>query len=283
MFYSVILHQLKNKDKMIEFKKQLITPTIAKQLLEQNTINRNVKKPVVELYSRQMANGEWREDTGEVIKISKTNRILDGQHRLLAIVKSNTAINLHIAYNVDDTVFSVLDTGSKRNSTDTFKVANIKQGNTIPSIITMYNLLSNNQKRGARINNVSTNSELLDQYNEDPIFWQNIAKESHNMYLTFAKIIHPSYIGGFYAFLSKLDSEKATQFMHQLTTGINITNQSVTLLRTKLMQDKMSLRKMNHTLKVALTIKTWNFFIKGIQVQILKFDPIKEEYPTAIK
>lgn len=268
---------------MIEFKKQLITPTIAKQLLEQNTINRNVKQPVVDLYSRQMANGEWREDTGEVIKISETNKILDGQHRLLAIVKSNVAINLHIAYNVNDSVFSVLDTGSRRNTTDTFKVAGIKQENTIPSIISMYNLLLNNRRTGVHVNNKSTNSELLEQYYQDPEFWQNIAKESHNMYLSYAKILHPSYIGGFYAFLNKLDSEKATQFMQQLTTGINITNNSVALLRNKFMQDKMSIRKMNQTLKIALTIKAWNFFIKNTEVQILKFDPIKEEYPVAIK
>jgi hypothetical protein len=63
-----------------------------------------------------MINNKWKQDTGECIKISKTGRILDGQHRLKAVILSNCSIYFYVATNIDDSVFDVLDTGKARNS-----------------------------------------------------------------------------------------------------------------------------------------------------------------------
>jgi hypothetical protein len=267
---------------MVQFQKQLITPTVAKQYLEANISNRRVKIPVVMQYANDMLNGRWKEDTAETIKISKTGIVLDGQHRLMAIVKSGVSVFFTVAINLDDSVFDVIDTGSSRNASDTFKVKGIKQESSIPSTISFYNLLSKNMKQGARKNNKSTNAMLLEQYYEDEMFWQNVARQSHAWYLSFAKIIAPSFIGGFYAFFLKLNEDKAHEFMTQLTTGIDIKNNTISLLRNKLMQDKMSLRKMPITLKTAFMIKTWNVFIKNETHKILRYDALNEPFPVAI-
>jgi hypothetical protein len=265
---------------MLEFKKQLITPTIAKQYLEANVFNRRVKAPVVYRYANDMANGKWKEDTAELIKVSKTGVILDGQHRLMAIIKANVSLYLHFAIGLEDTVFDVLDTGSTRNATDTFKVKNIKHENSIPAIISMYNLLNNGHKPNThKVRN--TNADLLNQYFLDENFWQNVARQSHNWYLSFAKILPPSFIGGFYALFVNINKDKADEFMKQLTTGVAIENEVVNMLRNKLMQDKMSPRKMPSTLKMALIIKAWNVFVKNQTIKMLKFDTIRDEFPTA--
>jgi hypothetical protein len=267
----------------VEIKRQLITPSIAKEYLERNVSNRRVNDSRLLSYVKDMINGKWKEGTAEPIKVSKTGRILDGQHRLLAIVKSNRSIFFHVATNLDDSVFDVLDTGKSRNASDCFTVAGVKMSNTIPSIIAHYNLLKEGKKVGQQRNTKATNSELLKQYYNDEIFWQNVARKSTNWYIAFAKIMAPSMIGGFYAYLHGLNPTKAELFMNQLCTGSNITNQTINLLRTKLMQDKMSPRKMPPTLKMALIIKTWNNFITGTSVKILKFDTIRDEFPRAIK
>jgi hypothetical protein len=77
---------------------------------------------VVNRYAQDILAGRWKEDTGEVIKVSKSGIVLDGQHRLYAIVKANTPIFLHIAYGIDDSVSDVLDTGSVRSASDVFKL-----------------------------------------------------------------------------------------------------------------------------------------------------------------
>ena len=268
---------------MIHFNQIMITPTTAKGMLELNTSNRRIKKAIVDMYAQDMAAGRWKENTGEVIKISQTNKILDGQHRLKAIVKSNVPILMHIAVGLEDDVFSVLDTGSSRNATDAFMVSGIKNENMLPSIISMYNLLDANKRYGAQKNNKSTNSVLLDQYYSNEDYWQNLAKRSKIWYLAFSKILQPSFIGGFYAFFSKLDEDKAYQFISELCTGSGSNNFVINLLRNKLMQDKMSPRKMPPSLKIALIIKAWNYFVTDKSVKFLKFDTVNEEYPKAIK
>jgi hypothetical protein len=163
-----------------------------------------------------------------------------------------------------------------------FRAAGIKNDNSIPSIIAHYNLMCSNAISKGQVNNKSTNSELLEQYYLDPEKWQRIANHSRNWYMNFAKILQPSYFGGFYALFSELDSEIAFSFFQQLATGSDIKNSSINLLRNKLMQDKTSLRKMTPSLKMALIIKTWNYFIKGEEPKILKFTPMLDEYPKPI-
>ena len=267
----------------LEITKQLITPSIAKKYLEQNVNNRRYSQPVLLRYTADMINNKWKQDTGECIKISKTGRILDGQHRLKAVILSNCSLYFYVAHNIDDNVFDVLDTGKSRNSSDCFYVAGIKASNTIPSMISYYNLLKDNKKEGVQINQKSTNSNLLEQYYKDELFWDNIARSSNSWYIAFAKILKPSMIGGFYAHFYKLNSNKAEAFMNQLCTGSEISNSIINLLRNKLMQDKMSPRKMPTNLKMALIIKAWNHYINNNNVKILKFDTIRDDFPIAIR
>ena len=42
-----------------------------------------------------------------MIKISKSGTILDGQHRLMAIIKANKGIWLHLATELDESIFDV--------------------------------------------------------------------------------------------------------------------------------------------------------------------------------
>jgi hypothetical protein len=266
----------------MEIKKLLLTPTIAKQYLESNVNNRNVKNRLVTQYANDMINGRWKIDTGETIKISKSGTILDGQHRLLAVIKANLPVYFHIVTDLEESVFDVLDTGSKRNASDVFKIKGAKMDNTLPSIISFYNMLHHGRKYNRDKKGDSTNSALLEQYLKDEQFWYKLGLRTMSWYDAFAKILPPSFIGGFYAYLIDKNEIKAYEFMNQLCTGINIQNDTIYMLRNKLMQDKMSIRKMDVNVRVALVIKTWNSYIKNQNIKILKFDHIREEFPEAI-
>jgi hypothetical protein len=267
---------------MINFKKELITPTLAKQLLEANINNRPLKGYLVSQYANDIINKRWKDDTAEMIKISKTNIILDGQHRLHAIIKANIPVYFHVATNLEDEIFDVLDTGSTRNACDVFKINGITRYNAIPSIISFYNTLKENNKKGARKKIRGTNAVLLDQYMQQDKYWDNVSRLSHNWYLAFAKILPGSQIGGYYSYFEQLNSEKAFDFIDKLCTGMNIDNDVISILRNKLLSDKMSLKKIPPTLKMAFIIKSWNAYVKGTNFKILKYDAATEEFPTAV-
>jgi len=267
---------------MLEFKKELITPSRAKELLEANINNRRVRAEIVIRYSKDILAGRWKEDTGEVIKISKSGIVLDGQHRLFAIVKANTAIFLHVVYGVNDSVSDVLDTGSVRSAADVFKLNHITNDSSIPSIMQTYYLLKNGHFTQGQKDMRLTNAQLLEKYYENDHLWQDVCKKSHGWYLSFAKILPKSFIGGFYSVFKEIDQDLAEIFMDELCSGINVSNGTMLLLRNRFMQDKMSQKKINSTLKTIYMIKAWNCFVKGIVLKKLSFDSDRESYPKIL-
>jgi hypothetical protein len=262
------------------YQKELITPSIASSLLELNTSNRRPKNPIVSRYAKDMLNGLWKTNTAEFIKISKTNKILDGQHRLMAVVKSGVSTYFDVARGLDDDIFDVLDTGTRRNASDVFKISGIKNEHAIPSIISHYNRYKSNNFSNGQVDQKLNNTELLNEYHSNEVYWQDVARHTLSWYSTFAKILQPSIIGGFYAAFHDVDPSLAFSFFNELATGLDVTNRTINLLRNKLMQDKVSPRKMQHSLKCALIIKTWNYYIIGKELTILKFDTVRDDFPT---
>lgn len=267
---------------MLEFKKELITPSRAKELLEANINNRRVKAEVVNRYAQDILAGRWKEDTGEVIKVSKSGIILDGQHRLYAIAKANTPIFLHIAYGVDDSVSDVLDTGSVRNASDVFKLNGIVNDGAIPGIIQFYYMVKTERFGSGHKDTRLSNAEILSKYYENEAMWQEVFRKSQCWYIAFAKILSRSLIGGFYCRFREIDPELAEQFMNELCTGINVSNDTTRVLKNKLIQDKMSNKKISSTIKNIFIIKTWNCFIQGTELKRLSFDYENESYPKIL-
>lgn len=94
-----------------------VTPKLAAKWLESNEGNRHVRQRDVQKYARDMLAGAW-DRTAEPIKFSPTGRLLDGQHRLLAIIEAGVTARLAVAYNVPDTAQARMDTGSTRTAAD---------------------------------------------------------------------------------------------------------------------------------------------------------------------
>jgi hypothetical protein len=94
-----------------------ITPEVAKAMLERNTENRSVRKAWVTYLARQMSGGHWK-PTADGIAIRKDGVIMNGQHRLLAIVQSGVAVDLLVVTGFDKESFLVMDRGAGRTIAD---------------------------------------------------------------------------------------------------------------------------------------------------------------------
>lgn len=269
----------------MKIEKVLITPETAKKMLEMNTNNRKVNDSVVYKYSREIVNGTWKEDTGELIKISKNNVILDGQHRLLAVIKSNKCINFHVATEIEDDNFKVLDTGKSRSGGDIFKLAGVKNYNNVSSIIQLYNNVYNNKSNAIKATNTTSlrPQELLNLYEEQPEYWQTVFNLAQNLHTKFQRIWNLTEVGMFIAVLDNCDMVKSREFIRQICEGVDVSNNIVILLRNKLIADKVSVnKKMSVVYRRSLIIKSWNVFYTNRDVKVLKFNPDVENYPEII-
>ena len=101
----------------MEAKIELITPQIAEQYLAKNSNNyRRLYKATVDQYASEMINGEWIFN-GEAIKFNKSGKLVDGQHRLSAIVKSGCSVPMVVITDVNDDV-NTFDIGKTRSVSD---------------------------------------------------------------------------------------------------------------------------------------------------------------------
>ena len=100
-----------------------MTPEWAAKLLGTiNTHNRKLKPGHVKNLSEAIIKGDWKL-TSHGISIGSDGALLDGQHRLAAIVKSKKNVQVVLSKNCDPSTFSVIDTGARRSAGDAIALA----------------------------------------------------------------------------------------------------------------------------------------------------------------
>jgi len=115
----------------------LVTPELAKDFLSRNSRNRPLSEFNVAFFEAQLKNNEMQL-THQGIAISSLGRLLDGQHRLTAIVRTGIAASLLVAFDVPEQVFSVLDTGSRRTAADVLAIDGAKYSAAIAAGIRLF-------------------------------------------------------------------------------------------------------------------------------------------------
>lgn len=93
-----------------------VTPELAARwLADHNAGNRSISKHIVRNYAAEMAAGNWKL-THQGPAFDDTGRLIDGQHRLAAVVESRVSIPMHVTFGADPETFTVLDIGYKRQA-----------------------------------------------------------------------------------------------------------------------------------------------------------------------
>ncbi len=98
-----------------------ITPEKATEYLKHNKNNRPVTKSLVNFLARQMPTS-WRV-THQGIAFDKAGNLIDGQHRLMAVVESQATIRLMVTRGADPETMIVVDTHRARTDADALTIA----------------------------------------------------------------------------------------------------------------------------------------------------------------
>jgi hypothetical protein len=98
-----------------------ITPAMAKKYLGENTRNRGVRENVVNKLAGAIERGEWRL-TNDALTVNGDGTLLNGQHRLHAIIKADTPVEMLVLRGVESDTQDVMDTGARRNIADILKL-----------------------------------------------------------------------------------------------------------------------------------------------------------------
>lgn len=100
---------------------EIIGPVEAERYLARNLSNRKLRKQTVEQLAGVIRRGWWQ-TTHQGIAFDVDGNLLDGQHRLKAIVLSGMAVEITVTRGLQKSAFTVIDVGLKRNFNDLLDV-----------------------------------------------------------------------------------------------------------------------------------------------------------------
>lgn len=91
----------------------LVTPAQAEKWLEKSAPNRPVSDATVRQYATDMRKGNWRL-TGQAVIFDWNGNLIDGQHRLWAVVESQQSVSMFVVHGVDPEAFMSIDRNRPR-------------------------------------------------------------------------------------------------------------------------------------------------------------------------
>lgn len=221
-----------------------------------------------------MSSGEW-ELNGEAIKIARTGRILDGQHRLMVAAENDFTFQTLVVYGLEDDVQDTMDTGKARSVADVLAIAGYANSVSLASIVTGIIRKERYGLRAAVYDGSSsyqvTARQTLNRVEQEPSLTElpNLAYQMRKSGL------NGKLSGILYYTFSDIDQEDADYFFTKLETGESLErNDPILVLRELLLNLKSSVKGQVKTGYVAaVTIKAWNKFRSGEQISQLKFRP----------
>lgn len=118
------------QDVTVRAKEMTITPRMAEDWLRKTAPNRRISDAAVSRYAEDMRRGRW-ESNGSTIVMGQSGKILDGQHRLTAIIRAGVPVNMVVVSGVEDSAFKTIDTGRSRSVADVLKVMGFASSNNL--------------------------------------------------------------------------------------------------------------------------------------------------------
>ncbi len=145
--------------------KEKVTPEQAQKWLETMPPNRLARERRVRSIVRAINQGDWRLN-GETIVLDQDDNLLDGQHRLLGIVRSKRTIEMVVITGVERSAFPTMDTGASRTFSDVLKIAGHSKCNVLAAAIRWHWRYINSGEQLA--NEQTTANELLRHMEDHP-------------------------------------------------------------------------------------------------------------------
>lgn len=231
-----------------------ITPAQAKKLLERNTNNRPLSGAHVKFLCGVIRRGEWKLN-GDAIRYNST-ALIDGQHRLAAIVETGIPLQTVVVDGVDSGVFDTIDTGKNRGGSDVLAINGVKNSTTVASALRMIRYIVTSET--SKMSNIQT-QDLYDQY-EDVSNSCSIAKRC-------SKILGSSIGCALHCLFSRVNQVEADSFFEQLNTGVGLkTKDPILALRDRLIRNKDAYAKLHSKQIAQLVIKAWNAHVMGEKI-----------------
>lgn len=260
-----------------------VTPDLAHEILAGNTINRNVRRQWVKFLAEELTGGRWHL-TNDAVMITPDGTLMNGQHRLLAIISAETAGDLLVIRNADIASLPALDIPTKRNLADALKLAGFTDLTVTAATVGMIFKLTDPERQFP--------TALSVRYSFEPQI-EFAVKHSDALQQATAvaakvrrRLVFPgSMVGALWFLQSDIDPDDATEFWESVTEGLRLDQNDPRFAWRRWVERERT--RANHrsttAAKMAVSIKAWNYWRDGITIDFISWKPggaSPEPFPT---
>jgi hypothetical protein len=258
---------------------EAIDPRLAAEYLKTRPENqRTVKGRNLSGITASMASdGEWV-FSGDPIRFNENGQLMDGQHRLLALIATGKTFKFVVQRNVPNEAFMVIDTGSRRSPADVLKISGYKYTTgvaaAIRAMIGLGNVAAGKTPHTSLTKATCSHAVLLQNAKK----WGSRLEDSMKIMATgpARQVCHPPGMFAALHFLfSERNAKEADTFFKSLIVGDAFefgSKDPIFQLRNTLINNRISSNKKRAThYLVAVTIKAWNLYMDRQSVITLQF------------
>lgn len=240
-----------------------VTPDLASHWLHKaaGTHNRKLKWPVAQKYARDMRAGQWQL-TCQGIEFDPEGTLLNGQHRLHAVVIADMPMTFLVGFNVKPEAQKAMDIGALRTLFDAFTLAGVRDASVVATVVRVLVMCEKAGTLAAyhdyRYNPTRAECWAYFEAHQDV---QDVATLARAL-----RICLPTSVAGVLVYLTRknhpVESEK---FWRALATGVGLGGNDIRhLLRERLIRNRQdNHNKMVELDVMACTIKGWNGYLSG--------------------
>jgi hypothetical protein len=256
----------------VDIQVEKITPATAGAWLQTMGRNRPASEQTVARYVAAMERGEWLVN-GESIKFDTYGKLIDGQHRLTAVVRSEVPIESLVVRGLNGDAFETLDTGKNRKLPDLLALHGFVDVNNLAALTRLlYSYRYFGTVRSPAKVDVATSSHLLRAFVSDPSRKDELVealRQGQNRKVTRSFFAVP--LAAFTWFVThRANPKEADRFFLELASSIGRENPA-SVLADRIAASRLESRKSGIVEAAAFCIKSWNAHVQGRQIKQLLY------------
>lgn len=239
-----------------------ITPNDATAWLRCNRNNRPVRKRHVEFLANEIIAGNWQVN-GQAIVIAEDEQVLDGQHRLFAIIEAGKSIQSLVVYGITPEAFRTIDTGAVRTGADALSLYFHNTPAHIIQACATATQWCTRLERGALVGGAKIgNTDVINYVQEHMSLIQ--CAETLNEYPHEARPLSLGCGTALYEMFARKHGEQAQRFMQRFYTGEALARSDIEyVLRAAFIRDAERAARFPLALRMRMVIKGWNWLRRG--------------------
>lgn len=240
-----------------------ITPAQAQSYLLKNQKNRTPRKRIIDEYASAMRAGKWA-PVGDPIRFDINGVLMDGQHRLSAIVSYGHPVPMFVARGIDPKHMAQIDIGCKRKPGDFLKFRGHINTNSLGAAL---RLLKQYTEKGIPIKDPCIIPFRQDEIDDLLVRFPRIDEHVNKRHAAQSFKccgFSPSEFAVFSYLTSLANAEKSEHFCSRLVDGANLGEGSPILAARKVIIAEMaSMKKRPRRAIFGIVVKAWNAFVSG--------------------